>query len=143
MRALSFGLFLYFIGSPFLMRAQDDSLRNSSSWKIYLATKAQKQLGMDSLNNLPSGNLNMDSVKFFLSTTTKLPRDQWSVWMGEYICTARLQDDTPRKLIVSVFGGFFLDPKTMTYYTVSDNVKQRWTAFFHESYALLIKSKDQ
>ena len=66
---------------------------------------------VDTLKVFKYRKLNDDSMSVFLKSATPLKEGASPVWMGHYVATCTFQDKEERKVILSVYGGFFYDPK--------------------------------
>ncbi|HTQ65780.1 MAG TPA: hypothetical protein VMI12_13345 [Puia sp.] len=61
------------------------------------------------------------------------PKEKTSVWMGLYVATYSDEKKNIRKIDISVYGGFFWDENSKSYYEVEDLLKSNWADFWHDS----------
>lgn len=107
-------------------KSQDIPFQNAKNWKIYLIKDRNKlRYPVDTLKNFKNYSLNADSMSIYLKSPANLGQIESPAWMGSHIITYELKD-TVRKLDVSVYGGFFYDETTRTYYQLGEELTKEW-----------------
>lgn len=92
---------------------------------------------MDTLQHFKKISLDDSLMHHFLRNAKAMPKDQTVLWMGLYVATCRFDDSTTRKIDISVYGGFFFDEQTRTYYEVPPVLKEDWLHYFHDQLAAM------
>jgi len=115
---------LIFINNCF---SQDIKWQETKKWKLYnIQEFAVFNYPLDTLKNFTSITLDKDLIQTFLTTSVKLPKDEYSVWMGLYFATCEFPEGKVRKIEISVFGGFFYDEITKSYYQLPLKIRNDW-----------------
>ena len=106
----------------------------ATAWKIYhIVDRRAASYSVDTLDGFPSRALNNDSMKTFLSGVRPLVMKN-PAWMGYYIASCIVPSGEKRKLLISMYGGFFLDQKSGDYYELPEIVRKDWLSYLSESY---------
>jgi len=118
------GIFLLF---NFVSAAsQEINWQKTSDWKMY---KVNDDSGLgfsvDSLRRLPFVQIESDSINNFIKLAKIWPKEKTSIWMGAYYVTCQL-DGVIRKIDISVYGGFFYDELTHSYYQIPSYLRNEW-----------------
>lgn len=107
--------------------SQQINWKETKNWRLYnIREFAVFDYSLDTLKQFASIALNNDTMQSFLSNSEKLPKDEYSVWMGLYFATCEFPEGKVRKIEISVFGGFFYDETTKTYYLLPSSVRNHW-----------------
>ena len=108
------------------------------NWKLYDVHDQKAFLySLDTLQYFKSIGLDKDKMQMFLQNVTIIQKDNEPVWMGFYVATCKLQDGTFVKIDISMYGGFFYDEKTKTYYQLPSNLKDDWFNYLTEKGTVL------
>jgi hypothetical protein len=107
--------------------------KETKDWKIYNVTsRLMIKIGLDSLSNLRSYPLNLDSVQAFLSSVNKIPKDSTPLaWMGGVLATCTYQGKM-RKVQISSYGGWFFDQETKLYFEVPRDQAADWYSYISD-----------
>jgi hypothetical protein len=118
--------------------AQKIDWSQSKKWRLFhIVDDNAFSYPLDTLINFDSIALDDTKMRAFLSHAQAWPVDKYSLWMGLYVATCELSDDQPRKVDISVFGGFFYDEQTKRYYEVPSEIRNEWLEFLsHHRQAL-------
>jgi hypothetical protein len=97
----------------------------TSHWKVY-SIRSRQAAGFptDTLSNFPSARLKYDSMQTFLAHVMPVDTKSGVMWQGYIVGTCELENVT-RKIIFSVYGGFFFDPETKQYYEIENDLQLR------------------
>jgi len=137
-------LFL-FISIFFLTKcfSQNIDWKVAKNWKLYdIRNGSAFNYSIDTLKHFKSIHLDLDTMRIFLSDVVEWPRNKSSLWMGLYVTTCELPGKEVRKIEISVYGGFFYDDLTKTYYQLPLAVRNSWLEYFSDNsrrLSLLIK----
>ena len=137
-------LFL-FISIFFLTKcfSQNIDWKIAKNWKLYdIRNGSAFNYSIDTLKHFKSIHLDLDTMHIFLSDVVEWPRNKSSLWMGLYVATCELPGKEVRKIEISVYGGFFYDDLTKTYYQLPLAVRNSWLDYFSDNsrrLSLLIK----
>lgn len=109
---------------------------NTRNWKIYTLNKSSTvfKLPADSLHNLNGAALGDDSMHIFLSTAKLLHVPMSPAWMGCYLTSCENEKGQLMKIVVSVYGGFFLNYFDGNYYQLDPALTRIWLAYMNRSY---------
>jgi hypothetical protein len=108
--------------------------RKSDNWRLYAINDDRAlHFSIDTLRHFASISLNQDTMQYFLSRASMWPKEDFSMWMGVFVATCKLNGKDERKVSISVYGGFFYDHNTRRYYQVDKDVRQDWLDFFNEN----------
>jgi hypothetical protein len=115
--------------------AQELDWQKANNWKIYSINQfAVFNYPPDTLKNFRSVDLNDDTIKSFLIKVRKLSKEESPVWMGLYFLTCQILNEPVRKVEVSVYGGFFYDEFTKTYYELPEEIRGSWLDYLSINY---------
>lgn len=107
--------------------SQQINWTEAKKWRLYnIQEFAVFNYSLDTLKKFSSINLDSDTMTAFLSNVSKLPKDEYSVWMGLYFATCEIPEGKVRKIEISVFGGFFYDEITKSYYQLPLKMRNDW-----------------
>src|SRR4051812_28272779 len=110
-------LFLLTLGFALAVNAQEIDWKSAKNWRLYnIRESAAFDYRLDTLKNFKSIPLDLDTMTGFLSEVAQWPKDKYSLWSGLYVATCELPKGDIRKIEISVYGGFFYDDRTKTYY---------------------------
>lgn len=109
---------------------------NTKNWKIYALNKSSTvfRLPADSLSNLHGTSLGDDSMHIFLSKAKLLHVPMSPAWMGCYLTSCQNEKGQVMKVVVSVYGGFFLNYFDSNYYQVDPDLMRIWLDYFNRAY---------
>jgi hypothetical protein len=107
------------------------------NWRIYKLAdfKTVFRIPSDSLIYFESAALNDDSIHRFLSGASKFQGDH--TWMGCYLVSYKMPDESVRKVIISHYGGFFYAPHEHTFYQIEDAQKKEWLDYLSDKYVTM------
>jgi hypothetical protein len=102
----------------------------TKDWTLYY-TKSKKafSFSLDTLKNFKSIQLEQHEMKKFLATAAPLPTERTPYWMGYYIASCRLADDSIIKIEISQYGRFFYTERDKRYYQLAEDVQDNWMAY--------------
>jgi hypothetical protein len=113
-------------------RSQVTDWARTKHWKIYsIAGQRVFKISKDSLQNLPSSDLDGDSLRYFLSVTKTIPLDQTPVWMGSWLSSYESTNGRINKVEISTYGGFFYDEASSKYYEVPRELSAPWRIYIN------------
>ena len=113
---------------------QDINWKTAKNWKIYdIQSQTAIRYTFDTLKSFKSQALDHDSMLSFLRDVTVWPKEKYSLWMGSYLVTCELDDNKPRKMLVSTYAGFFYDQTTRRYYQVPAELVDEWLDFLNNT----------
>ena len=102
----------------------------TKEWRLYyVPSKRAFSYPIDTLKAFRSVSLNQDSMKLFLKNVTEIPTERTPVWMGYYVATCKLPDDTSIKMEISQYGRFFYEEKEKRYYQLAEDVQDSWQSY--------------
>lgn|SRR6185437_2282371 len=109
---------------------------NTRNWKIYALNKSSTvfSLPADSLSNLHGASLGDDSMHIFLSSAKLLHVPMSPAWMGCYLISCENEKGQVMKVVVSVYGGFFLDYFDGNYYQLDPGLIRIWLDYLNRAY---------
>ncbi|MEO9210146.1 MAG: hypothetical protein ABI208_03560 [Ginsengibacter sp.] len=111
--------------------SQSINWKDAKNWKLYSVRDGSAfRYSIDTLKNFESIDLDYDVMQSFLSNVIEWPKDKFSLWMGLYVVTCELPTKEVRKIEISVYGGFFYDEKTKTYFQLPESIKNDWLEYF-------------
>jgi hypothetical protein len=96
------------------------------------------KIPIDSLNQYGSLLMSQDTMVAFLDSVKTLHPEGPVAWMGGYIATCKL-DGVIRKVDLSVYGGFFYDEITKTFYELPSEKREEWLSYIQQCYLSLTK----
>jgi hypothetical protein len=122
---------------PTEVRCKNSSVKMSpidwtttKDWALYyIKSKRAFAFSVDTLKNFKSVRLDQNDMKKFLATAAPLPAERTPYWMGYYIASCRLSDDSLIKIEISQYGRFFYAEKDKCYYQLSEDVQDNWMAY--------------
>ncbi|WP_188932197.1 hypothetical protein [Puia dinghuensis] len=123
-------------------RAQQPDWSKSKNWKVYAIT-GQKifNLSSDTLQALSRKALDNDSLHYFLSKATIVPKERTPVWMGAYLSSYETEDGKEKKVEISDYGGFFYDEASELYYVIPRSISNEWMDYISTQVTLLRSKK--
>lgn len=73
-------------------------------------------------------------MRLFLANVRRIVTSYGAVWQGYIVGTCEI-DHQPRKVIFSVYGGFFLDATTGQYFEIPNDLRLRsnWHTYLSSS----------
>src|ERR1700726_1670668 len=118
--------------------SQDIEWQNTDSWKLYdIHDKKAFRYSPDTLQSFKSIVLDKNKMQAFLNNVTVIPKEDEPVWMGFYIATCKLKDGSKEVIYISMYGDFFYDIKTKTYYQLPSNLKDDWFNYLTDEGTIL------
>lgn len=123
-------VFLYF---SLCALAQKPDWSRTTGWKIYNCFQFSTfHYPVDSLKNYKSLPLNDDTLRNMLkSAYTDETSNTSPLWMGLFTISYHLKG-VERKVLVSVYGGFFWDATSNQYWQIRDDKRSEWSDYFAE-----------
>ena len=116
--------------------SQNINWKDAKNWKLYnIRNSSAFSYSLDTLKNFESIDLDYDVMQSFLSEVIEWPRDKSSLWMGLYVATCELPDKEIRKIDVSVYGGFFYDEHSKSYFQLPLPIRNDWLDYFSNNRA--------
>jgi hypothetical protein len=102
----------------------------TKDWTLYyIKSKKSFSFSVDTLKNFKSVQLDQNEMKKFLATAAPLSAERTPYWMGYYIASCRLADDSLIKIEISQYGRFFYTEKDKCYYQLAEEVQDNWMAY--------------
>jgi len=117
------------------MASQNIPWAKASNWKIYSTNDKKAALySIDTLTNFKSKKLSDDSMRSYLIDVARIEGQYGVVWQGYIVGSCEL-DHVTRKIIFSIYGGFFFDPTTGQYFEIENDLQLRkdWHAYLRNS----------
>lgn len=115
------------------LNGQSIDWRSAKNWRLYnIRESAAFGYNVDTMKNFKSVALDLDTMIGFLSEVEQWPKDKYSLWSGLYVATCELPNADIRKIEISVYGGFFYDDRTKTYYQLPRGVRNAWLEYLSE-----------
>jgi hypothetical protein len=110
----------------------------TKDWTLYYI-KSNKAFSfpLDTLQSFKNVKLEQDSMKTFLQSATDIPPDRTPVWMGYYVATCKLPNDTIIKVEISQYGRFFYTEREKHYYQLADAFQDSWLAYLTAKWRVL------
>ena len=68
-------------------------------------------------------------MKVFLKGVTEIPVERTPVWMGYYVASCQLSDETFMKIEISQYGRFFYEDRGKRYYQLTENLQADWLTY--------------
>src|SRR5258708_32904806 len=102
----------------------------TKDWRLYyIRSKKASSYSADTLKNFKSIPMDRDSMKTFLKTANEIPPEKTPVWMGYYIASCRLPNDSLLKLEISQYGRFFYYEGERPYFQLAKEMQDSWLAY--------------
>jgi hypothetical protein len=110
----------------------------TKNWTLYYI-KSNKgfSFSLDTLQSFKNVKLEQDSMKTFLQSATDISPDRTPVWMGYYVATCRLPNDSIIKIEISQYGRFFYTEREKHYYQLADAWQDSWLAYLTAKWRVL------
>jgi hypothetical protein len=110
----------------------------TKDWVIYdIHDDNAFNYSLDTLHHFKSNLLGDSIIHRYLKDGVAWPIDKSSLWMGLYVTTCQFEDGTIHKIDISVYGGFFFEEQSKSYYEVSSESRKQWLHYFHDCLAKL------
>ena len=105
-------------------------------WKMYALNNSAKvfAISADTMTNLSGVSLNDDSVHSLLATVKLYQVPMSPAWMGCYLTSCENEKGQFMKIVVSVYGGFFLNDFDGKYYHLEPSSNRAWLDYMRRSY---------
>ena len=102
--------------------AQQINWQQTKNWRLYDAHSLRGFNNPDE-KILAAKNieLNLDSIKEYLTSVTLYTPENNPVWMGNYIVSFQTNDQQTNIIYVSIYGGFMYDSKDHIYFKLEDD----------------------
>jgi hypothetical protein len=147
-RLLSVLLVLFFGKFAFSQNTATDSLlrvvKEGADWRVYSPTKASNSaISLDSLSSISFATLRADSVKMFLHDISIISKEREPVWMGMWVGSYLSSKGERRKVLISEYGGFFLDTKSGIYFSISKDERKNWMNYIDQCLANLFRTGEK
>lgn len=111
--------------------SQNINWKDAKNWRLYdLRSGSAFNYSLDTLKKFRSIDLDPDTMHIFLSEVIEWPKSKTSLWMGLYVATCELPEREIRKIEISVYGGFFYDDLTKTYFQLPSSDRDDWLDYF-------------
>ena len=112
------------------VQAQSPTWSATKNWKIY-AGEGQQVFAypIDTLKFLSCRKLDQDTLHQFLLGAQMLGKDRTPTWMGSYLASYESPNGKINKVEVSIYGGFFYDQSSGTYYQLPRGMINDWLAY--------------
>ena len=109
---------------------------NTTHWKIYTLNNSKKvfNISADSLSDLKGGPMGDDSMHVLLATSKILHVPMSPAWMGCYLASCVNEKGQLMKIVVSVYGGFFLNEFDGNYYQLDPDLTPTWLDYMRRAY---------
>jgi hypothetical protein len=118
-----------------------DSTKN---WKVYHLTNFRRVVRIpdDSLQYLESTSLDKDTLHALLCHAEKIVQGTESIqWQGCYLASYEAEHGQIRKVLVSMYGGFFYLQRDASYFQLPPDARQDWLSFFSGTYMKMEKKE--
>jgi len=118
-----------------------DSTKN---WKVYHLTNFRRVVNIveDSLKYLESRSLDKDTLHELLCRAEKIVQGAQSIqWQGCYLASYEAEQGQIRKVLVSMYGGFFYLQRDASYFQLPPEARQEWLSFFSGIYMKMEKKE--
>src|SRR4051794_14042592 len=114
-----------------VLDAQNIDWKSARNWRLYsIRESAAFDYTLDTLKHFKSIPLDLDTMVNFLSDVEQWPKEKYSLWSGLYVATCELPNADVRKIEISVYGGFFFDDRSKTYYQLPRETRNAWLEYF-------------
>ena len=130
-------LFLYFGFHPYPATSSTSILwANTKHWKMYALNDSRRVFSIppDSVRLLPGVPLGDDSMHILLNTAKLLHVPSSPAWMGSYLTSCEDEKGAFMKIIVSQYGGFFLNSADGNYYMIDNSLSRQWLNYMRRAY---------
>jgi len=105
-------------------------LRGATGWRLYASSvSSPASVSLDSLKTVPFYPLDNDSVRDFLSGLSVLAKKREPVWMGMWVASYEGEDGQRHKVLVSEYGGFFMDVDSGNYFILASGRRDDWLKY--------------
>jgi hypothetical protein len=118
-----------------------DSTKN---WKVYHLTNFRRVVNIadDSLKYLENRSLDKDTLHELLCRAEKIVQGTEHIqWQGCYLVSYEAEEGQIRKVLVSMYGGFFYLQRDASYFQLPSEARQEWLSFFSDSYMKMEKKE--
>jgi len=105
-------------------------------WKMYALNNSAKvfSVSADTMPSLAAISMSDDSIHKFLSTAKLYQVPMSPAWMGCYLTSCENDKGQLMKIVVSVYGGFFLNDFDGKYYHIDPTLARLWLDYIRRSY---------
>lgn len=129
-------------GSPYNTKLNPNDFSidwtKTKDWRLYyIRSKKGFSYSADTLRNFKSVTMDGDSMMTFLKTASEIPPEKTPVWMGYYIASCRLSNDSLLKLEISQYGRFFYYEGERRYFQLAQERQDNWLAFLTTKWKIL------
>lgn len=109
---------------------------NTKNWRIYALNTSAKvfAISADSIQALKGIPLGDDSMHLLLESAKILHVPASPAWMGCYLASCQNEKGAVMKIVVSQYGGFFLNDYDGNYYQLDANSTQAWLDYMRRAY---------
>lgn len=109
---------------------------NTKHWKMYALNNSAKvfSISTDSMPKLNGVTLDDDSMHILLATAKLYPVPMSPAWMGCYLTSCENEKGQFMKIVVSVYGGFFLNDFDGKYYHLDPSSNHAWLDYMRRYY---------
>ena len=114
---------------PLLSNFQIVKWNDTKNWKIYNINDSNIfKYSVDTIQTFSFSKLNKDTINSYLKGAYELPINDPPIWMSAHIASYELNGKT-HKIEISMYGGFFYDETTQTYFQLQKEKILNWTSF--------------
>jgi hypothetical protein len=108
----------------------------SKHWKMYALNNSAKVFAIpaDTMANLSGVPMRDDSMHILLATAKLYQVPMSPAWMGCYLTSCENEKGQFMKIVVSVYGGFFLNEFDGRYYHLDPSSNRAWLDYMRRSY---------
>jgi hypothetical protein len=107
--------------------AQSNAWKSSTNWTIYnIRSSRAFNYTLDSLHKFDSAKLDDSTMHSFIQDCKTIDAKDAPVWMGLYKTTCKFNDSLIHRIDISVYGAFFYDEETKTYFEITGERKEQW-----------------
>jgi hypothetical protein len=115
------------------LNAQKTDWKSGRNWRLYSIRESEAfNYTLDTLKNFQSIPLDQDTMTGFLTEVEQWPKEKYSLWSGLYVVTCELPNADVRKIEISVYGGFFYDDRSKTYYQLPREIRTAWLEYLSD-----------
>jgi hypothetical protein len=109
---------------------------NTKNWKIYALNNSTKvfAISVDSIKALNGVSLGDDSMHIILESAKILHVPASPAWMGCYLTSCENEKGALMKIVVSQYGGFFLNDYDGNYYQLDASPTRLWLNYMRRAY---------
>ena len=109
---------------------------NTKHWKMYALNNSAKvfSISADTMPNLSGVSLGDDTMHILLATAKLYQVPMSPAWMGCYLTSCENEKGQFMKIVISVYGGFFLNEFDGKYYHLDPASNRVWLDYMRRFY---------